>query len=82
MRSGAYHVDAGVVVEVAHIEGGDRAEGGLGVARVVNGNVVVGRYSGSETMCCPTHVTLKRRGAFATAASPSTHVGPRLPVER
>ncbi len=76
----AYHVDDGVVVEVAVIEGGDRADGGLDVAHVVNRDVVVGRFSGNETMCCPTHVTAEtwqlRGGHFVR-----THVGARRPVE-
>ena len=76
-----YHVDDGVVVEVAIIEGGDRADGGLDVAHVVNRDVVVGRFSGNETMCCPTHVTAEtwrlHDGHFTR-----THVGARRPVEQ
>jgi hypothetical protein len=54
----AYHVENGAVVEVASIEGGDRAAGGLDGARLENGAVVVGRFSGEEEgLCCPTHVT-------------------------
>lgn len=54
----AYHVRDGRFVEVAVIEGGDRADGGLDTPRVEGDAIVVGRFSGDEEgVCCPTHVT-------------------------
>ncbi len=78
----AYHVESGRVVEVAAIDGGDRADGGLDGARVVNHDLIVGRYSGDdEGLCCPTHVTEEtwqlRAGHFTR-----TQVGARHAVDR
>lgn len=54
----AFHTSGDRVVAFAHIAGGDRADGGLDGARVENGAVIVGRYSGSEEgVCCPTQIT-------------------------
>lgn len=69
----AYHWENGRFVEVAAIEGGDRADGGLDVARIEGDAVVVGRFSGDEEgLCCPTHVTDEtwqlRDGAFVRTA--------------
>jgi hypothetical protein len=77
----AYHIERGRVVEVAAIEGGDRADGGLDEPRVVNGEVRLGRFSGDEAgLCCPTHVSDEtwqlRAGSFVR-----TSVGPQRPVD-
>ena len=54
----AFHDEANGPTVVAHIEGGDRADGGLEGARLEGTAVIVGRQSGSdEGVCCPTHVT-------------------------
>lgn len=78
----AYHVEDERVVEVAAIEGGDRADGGLDTPRVVNRDVIVGRFSGDDDgVCCPTHVTDEtwrlRRGRFTRV-----RVGSRRAVDR
>ena len=54
----AYHFRDGRFVQVAAIEGGDRADGGLDTPRLEGDAIVVGRFSGDEEgLCCPTHVT-------------------------
>jgi hypothetical protein len=87
MPGGSGHPDAvwaldASLAPIAHIEGGDRADGGLEGGHVEDGAVIVGRYSGDEEgLCCPTHVTDETwrllDGAFVRTA-----VGETRPVDR
>lgn len=76
----AFHDDANGPTVLAHIEGGDRADGGLESARLEGTTVIVGRQSGSEAgVCCPTHVT-DETWQLTAGAFVRTRVGEPRPI--
>lgn len=55
-----FELRRGIPTQLARIEGGDRAVGGIVTARIVNGQLEVDRFGTAGGMCCPDWVESTR----------------------